>query len=75
MEKLKFTLLVLVLVLAFPVWFYAEMKKTDKQVESIRKNSIDSINTNKAQPVAEHVEKGNGDFTAMPFSNAELVNF
>lgn len=75
MEKLKFTLLVFVLVLAFPVWFYAEMKQTDRRVENIRNNSIDSTDTQRTQPVVEHAEKGNGDFTAMPFSNAEPVIF
>ena len=48
MEKIKFTLQILVLVLAFPFWFFAEMNMAGKTVNHVEENNSDSIQVKKA---------------------------
>jgi hypothetical protein len=43
MEKIKFTVQIITLVLALPVWFFAEMKRTDKAIRAQQVNKVDSI--------------------------------
>lgn len=53
MNKLKFAVQIVVLVLAFPVWFYAEMKQADKAMKNRPSYQTDSIPvTRKAMSIA-----------------------
>jgi len=48
MEKIKFTVQILVLVLAFPVWFVAEMNMAGKTAKNMELHNSDSTTVNKA---------------------------
>jgi hypothetical protein len=47
MQKLKFGIQILVLVLAFPVWFYAEITMPDKAVKNARLKSLNNTQVKK----------------------------
>ena len=51
MEKVKFTVQVLVLALAFPVWFFAELTMGDKTVKNVEVNNHESTKVKKAAAV------------------------
>jgi len=63
MKKLKFSMQVMVLLLAFPTWFYAEMKHADRSVINSQKIHQDSVQVKKAaaekkQPVDSEITTG-----------------
>ena len=63
MKKLKFSMQVMVLLLAFPTWFYAEMKRADRSVINSQKIHQDSVQVKRAaaekeQPVDSEITTG-----------------
>lgn len=69
MEKLKFGIQLVILLLAFPVWFVAEMKQADKALQKNQPKKVEVIDAKK--PVAtDKVKKdiGNIEFVAMPYA-------
>lgn len=74
MEKIKFTVQILVLVLALPVLFFAEMT-TDKAVPNVDVNNSDSIQVKKAtiikgEKAVEDLDLKTASFNKlMPFCN------
>ncbi|MGB4844108.1 MAG: hypothetical protein WBP16_06570 [Ferruginibacter sp.] len=74
MKKLRFTVQVVVLVLAFPTWFYAEMKQADKAIQNAKQNSIKMINTQKTTAAKEEVETIQINTMGIPFSKHLVVS-
>ena len=69
MEKLKFGIQLVILLLAFPVWFVAEMKQADKAMQKNQPEKQEIID--KKKPVATDKQKkdiGHIEFVAMPFA-------
>jgi hypothetical protein len=69
MEKLKFGIQLMVLLLAFPVWFIAEMKQADKAMKKNQPEKLEIIDAKK--PVATDKLKkdiGNIEFVAIPYT-------
>ena len=69
MEKLKFGIQLVILLLAFPVWFVAEMKQADKAMQKNQPEKLEIIDAQK--PVAsDKLKKDIGyiEFVAMPFA-------
>lgn len=71
MEKIKFTIQILVLVLALPVWFFAEMKMADKAVKNSRRGNNDSLPVKKE--MTYKVDVPAVDFNGTTASFAELM--
>ena len=71
MEKLKFTVQILVLVLAFPVWFFAEMKMAEKAAKNMEHINSDSIRAKKE--FSKKVNKPDGEFDLKTASFNKLM--
>lgn len=74
MEKLKFGIQILVLALAFPVWFYAEMKMSDKAVKNARLKSLDRNQVKKVVIIKAANTNGNYELTVSSFMQQMVVN-
>jgi len=75
MEKIKFGLQVLVLLLALPVWFITEIKQADKVIKQNRQHNIEVIDAK--NPVAHDAQKevaSNLKLEAMHFSKLVFTN-
>lgn len=71
MEKIKFTVQILVLVLAFPVWFLAEMNMAGKAVKNMQLHNSDSTSVNKAAYV--NTEKNTESFDLRKANVSKLM--
>ncbi|HMK04002.1 MAG TPA: hypothetical protein VK489_07425 [Ferruginibacter sp.] len=75
MEKIKFGVEVMVLLLALPVWFIVEVKQADKVIEKNRTHNIDVIDVKK--PVHDDGQKqvaADLKFATMHFSKLMFTN-
>lgn len=68
MEKIRFTVMILGLLLAFPLWFYAEMKQADKVLKNDHQNQVDSSIVKKAVIYTEEADTTGSEVAIMPFS-------
>lgn len=76
MEKIRFTVQIAVLVLAFPLWFFAEMKQADKHMQHTRSNKTDnSSKAIKSASVDKKVPVNTADVAMLPFRDETLVCF
>jgi len=75
MEKIKFGLQVMVLLLALPVWFIAEIKQADKIIKQNRQDNIEIIDVKKRvnhdeqKQVAANLKFESRHFSKLMFNN------
>lgn len=74
MEKLKFGIQILVLALAFPVWFYAEMKMSDKAIKEAQMKSLGNNQVKKVVTIKTAKTDSNYELTVSSFMKQMVVN-
>jgi hypothetical protein len=74
MEKVKFGIQILVLALAFPVWFYAEMKMAEKTVKNAQLKSIEKTQVKKVVIIKKAKTDSDNDLSAGFFMKQMVVN-
>ncbi len=75
MQKLKFGIQITALILAFPLWFLAEMKEADREMKKNQIEKQDLIETKKAEDAAiQKKSTAASEVIIMPDSRLMVVN-
>lgn len=75
MQKLKFGIQIAALILAFPLWFLAEMKEADREMKKSQTDRQELIETKKTED-AEALKKSTtvSETSLLPSSQLMVVN-
>lgn len=64
----------ILLILAFPIWFYAEMQQADKVLQQNRQKNLDSTTVMKNENVAKEAETSEDKTATVPVSKHLIVS-